>query len=76
MIVVKFFGGREIVGKLQSFDQISNMLVDDVIEYIRGIKLTIKLKDPENPSIELGKRELGLVFIKGTSVNNIKLNKL
>jgi len=35
------------------------MVVDDVVEIMR---------DPEDHSIELSRRDLGLVFIKGTSV--------
>lgn len=36
-IRVKFVGGREIVGILKGADPICNLVLDDAIEYLRGI---------------------------------------
>jgi U6 snRNA-associated Sm-like protein LSm7 len=42
-IKVRFSGGRQITGVLKGFDTANNMIVDDTIEYIRGImSLTMK----------------------------------
>ena len=39
---VRFSGGRTITGVLRGFDTSNNMIVDDTIEYIRGIKYLIE----------------------------------
>ena len=39
-IRVRFSGGRQITGILKGYDNSNNMLVDDTIEYIRGLFLT------------------------------------
>ena len=36
-IRVKFVGGREVVGLLKGADPICNMVLDETIEYLRGI---------------------------------------
>ena len=52
MLSIKFNRGRKIKGLLKSYDALQNLILEDVIE-------------------EVGqnfKRELGLVFVKGASI--------
>jgi U6 snRNA-associated Sm-like protein LSm7 len=58
-ITVHFAGGREIVGILKGFDQVSNLVMDNVWEVFR---------DKENHSKELSRRELGLIIVRGPNV--------
>ena len=58
-ITVKFLGGREVIGTLNGFDQITNMILGDVIEIIR---------DPDDPIKELTRRKLGFTIIRGPAV--------
>jgi len=53
-IGVKFNGGREIIGTLKGFDQLMNLVLDDVRELTRD--------DEGNES----SRPLGLVVARGT----------
>ena len=39
-ICVKFSGGREVVGLLKGYDQLMNLVLDEVKETIRGILIT------------------------------------
>lgn len=43
-IKVRFSGGRQITGVLKGFDTANNMIVDDTVEYIRGITSLIMKK--------------------------------
>lgn len=36
-IRVKFTGGRQVVGTLKGFDQLMNLVLDDVTETLRGM---------------------------------------
>jgi U6 snRNA-associated Sm-like protein LSm7 len=56
-IVVHFAGGREAVGVLKGFDQVSNLVMDNVWEIFR---------DSENS--EVSRRELGLIIVRGPNV--------
>jgi U6 snRNA-associated Sm-like protein LSm7 len=58
-IIVNFSGGREAVGVLKGFDQVSNLVMDDVWEII---------KDPSGVK-EISRRELGLIIVRGPNVN-------
>lgn len=51
---VKFNGGREVVGTLKGFDQLMNVVLDDVKEVMRD--------DEGNEST----RSLGLIVARGT----------
>jgi len=51
---VKFNGGREVIGTLKGFDQLMNVVLDDVQEILRD--------DEGNEST----RSLGLVVARGT----------
>lgn len=51
---IKFNGGREVVGVLKGFDQLMNLVLDEVQEYMR---------DDEGNE---GTRPLGLVVARGT----------
>lgn len=53
-ITVKFNGGREVVGTLKGYDQLMNLVLDDVKETMRD--------DEGNES----SRELGLIVARGT----------
>ncbi|KAL9116244.1 MAG: hypothetical protein Q9227_000615 [Pyrenula ochraceoflavens] len=53
-VTVKFNGGREVVGTLKGYDQLMNLVLDDVKETMRD--------DEGNES----SRSLGLVVARGT----------
>jgi len=53
-INVKFNGGREVVGTLKGYDQLMNLVLDDVKELMRD--------DEGNES----SRSLGLIVARGT----------
>ena len=40
---VKFNGGREVDGILKGFDKLDNLVLDECIEYIRGMCHVFKL---------------------------------
>ena len=54
-ISVIFAGGRKIKGILKSYDTLENMILDDVEEIFPNDKI----------------RELGLTFVKGSSLESI-----
>jgi U6 snRNA-associated Sm-like protein LSm7 len=56
---VSFVGGREIVGILKGFDQVSNLVMDKVVEI---------LKDKSDNAKEIGRRYLGLLVVRGPNV--------
>jgi len=58
---VKFTGGREIVGKLKGYDQLLNLVMDDVEEILRDLDTLLPM-EPEK------RRSLGLTVIRGTSL--------
>ncbi|ODQ79874.1 hypothetical protein BABINDRAFT_8066 [Babjeviella inositovora NRRL Y-12698] len=59
-IRVKFIGGRQVIGTLKGFDQLMNLVLDDVKE---------NLADPADDSKLLGKaRSLGMVVVRGPSL--------
>jgi len=37
-LIIHFSGGREIVGTLKGYDQVANLVMDDVFEIFRGLK--------------------------------------
>ncbi|MCJ1457085.1 hypothetical protein MMC28_007451 [Mycoblastus sanguinarius] len=53
-ITVKFNGGREVIGTLKGYDQLMNLVLDDVKELLRD--------DEGNES----SRSLGLIVARGT----------
>ncbi|KAI9825526.1 MAG: hypothetical protein M1819_000518 [Sarea resinae] len=53
-ITVKFNGGREVIGTLKGYDQLMNLVLDDVKELMRD--------DEGNES----SRPLGLIVARGT----------
>jgi U6 snRNA-associated Sm-like protein LSm7 len=57
-VIVNFSGGREISGVLKGFDQVSNLVLVDVVE-------SIKDKDSQK---EIRKRQLGLIIVRGPNV--------
>ncbi|CAX41695.1 U6 snRNA-associated Sm-like protein, putative [Candida dubliniensis CD36] len=62
-IRVKFIGGREIVGILKGFDQLMNLVLENVTETLR---------DPEDDEILTDKtRDFGLVVVRCTSLLTI-----
>ncbi|GAA5916324.1 U6 snRNA-associated Sm-like protein LSm7 [Sporobolomyces salmoneus] len=60
-IRVKFTGGREVVGTLKGYDQLLNLVMDDLEETLR---------DPETglPAVPAQTRSLGLAVLRGTSL--------
>ena len=61
-ILVNFSGGREITGVLKGFDQVSNLVMDEVWEIF---------KDKNDPFKEASRRELGLIIVRGPNVRKI-----
>ena len=62
-IRVKFIGGRQVVGVLKGFDQLMNLVLDDVAETLR---------DPEDDTVLTNEtRQLGLVVVRGTTLVTI-----
>ncbi|KAJ3272884.1 Sm-like protein lsm7 [Terramyces sp. JEL0728] len=59
-IIVKYQGGRQVVGVLKGFDLLQNLVLDETYEYVRDIN------DPSQYTDEL--RELGLVVTRGTAI--------
>ncbi|POY70279.1 hypothetical protein BMF94_6715 [Rhodotorula taiwanensis] len=60
-ICVKFTGGRQVTGTLKGYDQLLNLVMDDLEE---------TLNDPETglPAVPPQTRALGLAVIRGTSL--------
>ncbi|BGP27498.1 U6 snRNP-associated protein Lsm7 [Rhodotorula toruloides] len=60
-IRVKFTGGREVTGTLKGFDQLLNLVMDDLEEV---------LNDPSTglPLVPQQTRALGLAVLRGTSL--------
>ncbi|EST05867.2 Ribonucleoprotein LSM domain protein [Kalmanozyma brasiliensis GHG001] len=60
-IRVKFAGGREVFGTLKGFDQLMNLVMDEVTE---------SLRDEEGNTTDKT-RKLGLVVLRGTALTVI-----
>ncbi|KAK7203686.1 hypothetical protein BZA70DRAFT_283177 [Myxozyma melibiosi] len=58
-IRVKFSGGREVTGILKGYDQLMNLVLDDVVEHLRG-DVGEDGNAPEDQT-----RPLGLVVVRG-----------
>ena len=66
-VVVKFTGGREVIGTLKGFDQLVNLVLDDCIEQVY-------MRDAQTgaiPSKATGMRPIGLVVCRGTCVTSV-----
>ncbi|KAJ5711239.1 Ribonucleoprotein LSM domain eukaryotic/archaea-type [Penicillium malachiteum] len=67
-VQVKFNGGREVTGILKGYDQLMNLVLDDVKESMRDINsslvLTHLLDDEGNQTT----RPLGLIVARGTLI--------
>ncbi|CUM51168.1 unnamed protein product [Debaryomyces tyrocola] len=62
-IRVKFIGGRQVIGVLKGFDQLMNLVLEDVKENIR---------DPEDDNVLTEKtRDIGFVVVRGPSLLTI-----
>jgi U6 snRNA-associated Sm-like protein LSm7 len=60
---VKFTGGREIIGVLKGYDQLMNLVVDEVKETLR---------DPDDENVLLDEtRDLGMVVVRGPLLQSI-----
>lgn len=61
--MVKFIGGRQVVGTLKGYDQLMNLVLEQVVELLR---------DPEDESILTeNTRELGTVIVRGPQLLTI-----
>lgn len=40
-VIVHLNGGREVTGNLQGYDQVSNLVLDEVVEIFRGNSVNI-----------------------------------
>lgn len=58
---VKFMGGREITGTLKGYDQLLNLVLDDVEEVVRNPETLV-------PVAPAQLRQLGLIIVRGTSL--------
>ncbi|WFD21618.1 U6 snRNP-associated protein Lsm7 [Malassezia equina] len=61
-IRVKFSGGREVIGVLKGYDQLMNLVMDDVEEL---------LHNPANGETTDQRRSLGLAVLRGTNLTLI-----
>jgi U6 snRNA-associated Sm-like protein LSm7 len=68
-IIIKFNGGREVVGTLKGFDQMLNIVLDNAKEYIHDEedKYKRKLVEQGNEMLQVT-RKLGVVVCRGTSI--------
>lgn len=56
-VQVKFIGGRSVVGVLKGYDQLMNLVLEEVVETLR---------DPEDDSVLTDQtRKLGTVIVRG-----------
>lgn len=79
-IHIKCAGGRQgtpfplissVCGTLKGFDQLTNLVLDDAVEYLRGLWLS-NLADPRNEcQVTERCRKLGLIVCRGTAINLI-----
>lgn len=69
-IRVKFTGGREVTGVLKGYDQLLNLVLDDVKEDVAGLihpsLLALVLMDRADP--EPRTRSLGLAVLRGPTI--------
>lgn len=56
-IVVKFIGGRQVVGVLKGYDQLMNLVLEDVVEQLRDADDDAILTENTRP--------LGTVVVRG-----------
>ncbi|KIK09589.1 hypothetical protein K443DRAFT_127496 [Laccaria amethystina LaAM-08-1] len=61
-IRVKFTGGREVTGILKGYDQLLNLVLDEVEEEASGKSLINDVQSSPNP------RHLGLVVLRGPTI--------
>ncbi|TRY50424.1 Sm-like protein Lsm7 [Cryptosporidium tyzzeri] len=59
-IKVKLCGGREVIGILRGFDAVTNLVLDETVEYMFDKDEFLSCPDQ--------KRRLGLLVIRGASV--------
>ncbi|PWN46494.1 U6 snRNA-associated Sm-like protein LSm7 [Violaceomyces palustris] len=59
---VKFAGGREVLGILKGYDQLMNLVMDEVEEVLR---------DPSTGELTEKTRALGLAILRGTALTVI-----
>jgi U6 snRNA-associated Sm-like protein LSm7 len=64
-VLINFVGGRELFGTLKSYDQVSNLIIEDSVEILR---------DPNDIRNELSRRELGTLIVRGPNVRTLKLD--
>ena len=71
-IQIKFAGGREVVGVLRGFDNTSNIVLDQCIEFERDPEDSSRrmlIVDPDNKDKMMEKtRKLGIVVCRGSAV--------
>ncbi|XP_057978690.1 sm-like protein LSM7 isoform X1 [Malania oleifera] len=70
-VQVKLTGGRQVTGTLKGYDQLLNLVLDEAIEFLRGIHFMICLcaADPDDPLKTTDQtRRLGLIVCRGTAV--------
>jgi small nuclear ribonucleoprotein (snRNP)-like protein len=60
-IHILFNGGREVVGFLKGYDQVANLIMDEVVEIYRE-------DHNSDLQINLRQRKLGLIIIRGPNV--------
>jgi U6 snRNA-associated Sm-like protein LSm7 len=70
-VIIKFNGGREVVGVLKGFDQMVNIVLDDATEYIRDEedknRRKVVINEQTGETLQVT-RKLGIVVCRGTSI--------
>ncbi|EZG78291.1 U6 snRNA-associated Sm-like protein LSm7 [Gregarina niphandrodes] len=60
-VFMRFQGGREVSGRLKGFDENTNVVLDESVEYVRNTK-----NEPTQR-----KRHLGLLVVRGITVESM-----
>ncbi|CCE64638.1 hypothetical protein TPHA_0I01310 [Tetrapisispora phaffii CBS 4417] len=61
---VELMGGRLVTGILKGYDSLMNLVIDNAIEYVKGLDDQVDVGKEE-------KRELGLTVVRGTVLSSI-----
>jgi len=60
-IRVKFTGGRQVTGILKGYDQLLNLVLDEVLEEVQEVR-----EEDQEPEIHI--RSLGLTVLRGPTI--------
>lgn len=64
-VLVRFAGGRQLVGLMRSYDRGLNLILDNTVEQLPESLIPQQEESQPRPT---GKRELGFVIVRGSLV--------